>query len=163
MKLLYEFIPRLDFVKSAETFKDLVDGWNITDSAGGSPAPSGTAVACVLKQIYPNLMTIPMLITNYKGPVELGALALAAESMGVDGLIPDPGDPPRYGSLIRSRENGNCELILDPDQILSYRRSTGPAEEVRNYLRDTVKITFRRKISKAFKILTSSLLPQRMS
>jgi hypothetical protein len=140
MKLLYEFIPRLDFVKSAEKFKDLVDGWNITDSAGGSPAPSGTAVACVLKHLYPDLMTIPMLITNYKGPVELGALALAAESMGVDGLIPDPGDPPRYGNLIRTREDGSCELISDPDQILAYRRSTGPAEGVRNFLRDTVKI-----------------------
>jgi hypothetical protein len=140
MKLLYEFIPRLDFRKSAEKFKGLVDGWNITDSAGGSPAPSGTAVACVLKQLYPDMLTIPMLITNYKGPVELGALALAAESMGVDGLIPDPGDPPRYGSLIRTREDGSCETISDPDEILAYRRSTGPAEEVRNYLRDTIKI-----------------------
>jgi hypothetical protein len=49
MKLLYEFIPRLDFVNAADKVKDLVDGWNITDSAGGAPAPSGAAVACVLK------------------------------------------------------------------------------------------------------------------
>ena len=31
MKLLYEFIPRLDFVNAADKVKDLVDGWNITD------------------------------------------------------------------------------------------------------------------------------------
>jgi len=141
MKLLYEFIPRLDFINSAEKIKDLVDGWNITDSAGGFPAPSGTAVACVLKQIYPDMIAIPMLITNYKGPVELGALALAAESMGVDGLLPDPGDPPRYGNLIQTREDGSCQLISDPDEILAYRRSTGPAEGVKNYLRNTIKIS----------------------
>lgn len=141
MKLLYEFIPRLNFVDAAEKVKDLVDGWNITDSAGGAPAPSGTAVACVLKQKYPNMMAIPMLITNYKGAVEIGAQALAAEAMGVDGMLPDPGDPPRYGSLIRTREDGGTQILSDPDEVLEYRRSTGPAEEVRNYLRNTVKIS----------------------
>ncbi len=141
MKILYEFIPRLDFVNSAAKVKDLVDGFNITDCAGGAPAPGGAAVACVLKQIYPDKITIPMLITNYKGPVELGAAALAAEAMGVDGMLPDPGDPPRYGTLIRTREDGSCQTISDPDEILAYRRSTGPAEEVRNYLRNLVKIS----------------------
>jgi hypothetical protein len=141
MKLLYEFIPRLDFVNSAAKVKDLVDGWNITDSAGGAPAPGGAAVACVLKQIYPDKIAIPMLITNYKGPVELGAAALAAEAMGVDGMLPDPGDAPKYGNLIRTREDGGCQTISDPEEILAYRRSTGPAEEVRNYLRTKVKIS----------------------
>ena len=141
MKLLYEFIPRLDFVNAASRVKDLVDGWNITDSAGGAPAPSGSAVACVLKQIYPDKIAIPMLITNYKGSVEIGAAALAAEAMGVDGMLPDPGDPPRYGSLIRTREDGSCQLISDADEVLAYRRSTGPAEEVRNYLRNKVKVS----------------------
>ena len=141
MKLLYEFIPRLDFVNAADRVKDLVDGWNITDSAGGAPAPGGVAVACVLKQKYPEKIAIPMLITNYKGPVELGAAALAAEAMGVDGMLPDPGDPPKYGNLIRTREDGSCQLISDPDEVLAYRRSTGPAEEVRNYLRSKVKIS----------------------
>ncbi len=141
MKILYEFIPRLDFVSSAAKVKDLVDGFNITDSAGGAPAPGGVSVACVLKQIYPDKVTIPMLITNYKGPVELGAAALAAEAMGVDGLLPDPGDPPKYGTLIRTREDGSCQTISDPDEILAYRRSTGPAEEVRNFLRKSVKIS----------------------
>lgn len=141
MKLLYEFIPRLDFINSAEKVKDLVDGWNITDSAGGVPAPSGTAVACVLKQIYPDKMAIPMLITNYKGTVEIGSVALAAEAVGIDGMLPDPGDPPRYGNLIRPLQDGSFEIISDPGEILKYRRSTGPAEGVRDFLRNTVKIS----------------------
>lgn len=140
MKLIYEFIPRLNFIESAEKVKDLVDGWNITDSAGGMPAPSGTSVACVLKQIYPDMIAIPMLITNYKGPVEIGAAVLAAESMGVEGMVPDPGDPPRYGNLIRTRQDGNLELISDPDEVLAYRRSTGPAEDARDFIRNNVKI-----------------------
>ena len=141
MKLLYEFIPKLDFVNAAAKVQSLVDGWNITDSAGGAPAPGGAAVACVLKQIYPDKIAIPMLITNYKGSVEIGAAALAAEAMGVDGMLPDPGDPPKFGSLIRTREDGSGQLISDPDEVLAYRRSTGPAEEVRNYLRTKVKIS----------------------
>lgn len=141
MKILTEFIPRLNFVESAAKVKDLVDGFNITDSASGIPAPGGATVACVLKQIYPDKTMIPMLITNYKGPVELGAAALAAEAMGVDGMLPDPGDPPKFGTLIRTREDGSCETISDPDAILAYRRSTGPAEEVRDFLRNQVKIS----------------------
>jgi hypothetical protein len=141
MKLIYEFVPRSDFLNTAELIKDLVDGWNITDSAGGAPAPSATAVACVLKAKYPDKIALPMLITNYKGPVELGADALAAAAMGVDGMIPDPGDPPKYGSLIKTQEDGSCQLLTNPDEILAYRRSTGPAEGVRNYLRNTIKVT----------------------
>jgi hypothetical protein len=140
MKLLYEFVPRLDFVNSAEKVKDLVDGWNITDSAGGVPAPGATAVACVLKEKYPDKIAMPMLITNYKGSVEIGAAALAAEAVGIDGMIPDPGDPPRYGHLIRTQEDGNCQILTDPDEVLAYRRSTGPAEGVRNFLRNTIKV-----------------------
>ncbi len=139
MKLLYEFIPRLSFMSTAEKVADLVDGWNITDSAGGAPAPGGTAVACVLKQIYPDKMALPMLIMNYKGVVELGAQALAAEAMGVDGMIPDPGDPPRYGNLIKMGEDGGTEILTDPDEILAYRRSLA-SEGVKDYLRDTVKV-----------------------
>jgi hypothetical protein len=140
MKVLYEFVPRLDFLRVAEETKDLVDGWNITDSAGGMPAPSATAVACVLKAKYPGKIVIPMLITNYKGPVEIGAVALAAEAMGVDGMVPDPGDAPKYGHPIRTREDGSCQILTDPDEVEKYRRSTGPAEEVRNFLRNTIKI-----------------------
>ncbi len=140
MKILYEFIPRMDFLEAAEEVNDLVDGWNITDSAGGRPAPSGAAVACVLKARNPDKIVIPMLITNYKGPVEVGAVALAAEAIGVDGMVPDPGDAPKYGHLIRTRKDGGCELLADPDKIGEFRRSTGPAEEVRAFLRDTIKV-----------------------
>lgn len=141
MELLYEFIPRLDFINTAEKVKGLVDGWNITDSAGGTPAPSAAAVACVLKSKYPDKIAIPMLITNCKGSVEIGAVALAAEAMGVDGMLPDPGDAPKYGQLIRTREDGSSQIIVDPDEIGKYRRSTGPAEEVRNFLRNTIKVS----------------------
>ena len=140
MKLLYEFIPRLNFVSSAEKVAGLVDGWNITDSAGGRPAPGGAAVACVLKQIYPDKIALPMLIMNYKGAVEIGAAALAAEAMGVDGMIPDPGDPPSYGNLIKMGEDGSTQTLSDPDEILAYRRSMA-AEGVKDYLRNTVKIS----------------------
>ncbi len=141
MKILYEFIPRLNFVESAAKVENLVDGYNITDSASGIPAPSGASVACVLKSIYPDKMMIPMFITNYKGPVEIGGAALAAEAMGVDGILPDPGDAPKYGNLIRTRADGSCQVLSDPDEILAYRRSTGPAEEVRDFLRNEVKIS----------------------
>ena len=140
MKLLYEFIPRLSFLSTAEKVADLVDGWNITDSAGGRPAPGGTAVACVLKQIYPEKIALPMLIMNYKGAVEIGAAALAAEAMGVDGMIPDPGDPPAYGNLIKMGDDGSTQTLSDPDEILAYRRSMA-SEGVKDYLRDTVKIS----------------------
>ena len=139
MKVLYEFIPRLNFLSSAEETKDLVDGWNITDCAGGIPAPSATAVACVLKTKYPNKIVMPMLITNYKGPVEIGAAALAAEANGIDGIVLDPGDAPKYGYPIRTREDGGCQILVDPDEIAKYRLSTGPAEEVRNFLRNTIR------------------------
>ncbi|MDX1440464.1 MAG: hypothetical protein R3284_11235 [Rubricoccaceae bacterium] len=140
MKLLYEFIPRLNFTETAEKVSALVDGWNITDSAGGRPAPGGAAVACVLKQIYPDKMALPMLIMNYKGAVEIGAAALAAEAMGVDGMIPDPGDPPSHGSLLKMGDDGSTEILSDPDEILAYRRSMA-AEGVKDYLRNTVKIS----------------------
>lgn len=139
MKLLYEFIPRLSFLDTAAKVADLVDGWNITDSAGGMPAPGGTAVACVLKQMYPDKIALPMLIMNYKGAVEIGAQALAAEAMGVDGMIPDPGDAPRYGNLIKMGEDGGTEVLTDPDKILEYRRSLA-SEGIKDYLRDTVKV-----------------------
>jgi hypothetical protein len=140
IKLLYEFVPRLDFLQAAESVKDLVDGWNVTDSAGGVPAPSATAVASVLKTRYPDKIVIPMLITNYKGPVEIGAAALAAEAAGIDGIIPDPGDPPKYGHPIWTKTDGSCQLLSNDNEIAEYRRATGPAEGVRDFLRTSIKI-----------------------
>ena len=140
MKILYEFIPRKNFLELAEEIKDLLDGWNITDSASGIPAPSAAAVACTLKTKYPEKLAFPMLITNYKGPVEVAAAAKACEAVGIDGMIPDPGDAPRYGHAIRTRKDGSCGLLTSKEEFENFRRSTGPAEEVREFLRDVAKV-----------------------
>lgn len=141
MKILYEFIPKKNFLDLAAEIEGLLDGWNITDSASGIPAPSATAVACTLKTKYPEKLALPMLITNYKGPVEIGAVAKACEAVGIDGMVPDPGDAPRYGHAIRTRKDGNCEILTSEEEFENFRRSTGPAEEVREYLREVVKVT----------------------
>jgi len=121
MKILHEFVPTRKFLKMAEETKDLVDGWNVTDSAAGIPAPSGTAVGCVLKTKYPDKVVIPIFILNYKGPVEVGALALAAEAVGLDGIAMSMGDEPKYG---------------DPLGPKYWKRT----EDARDFLRNEVKI-----------------------
>ncbi|MBS7641234.1 MAG: hypothetical protein QXJ19_02225 [Candidatus Bathyarchaeia archaeon] len=119
MKILHEFVPTKKFLKLAEETKDLVDGWNVTDSAAGRPAPSGTAVGCVLKSKYPDKMVVPIFVLHYKGPVEVGGLALAAEAVGLDGLVITMGDIPKYGEPIKMFKS---------------------SEEARDFLRTTVKI-----------------------
>lgn len=101
MKILHEFVPTRKFLKLAEETKDLVDGWNVTDSAAGFPAPSGTAVSCVLKAKYPDKWVAPIFILHYKGPVEVGGLALAADAMFLDGLVITMGDKPKFGEPIK--------------------------------------------------------------
>jgi len=119
MKILHEFVPTRKFLKLAEETKDLVDGWNVTDSAAGVPAPSGTAVSCVLKTKYPDKIVVPIFILHYKGPVEVGGLALAADAVGLDGLILTIGDIPKYGEPIKMLKS---------------------SEEARDFLRTTVKV-----------------------
>ncbi|MCL6579301.1 MAG: hypothetical protein K6T73_07945 [Candidatus Bathyarchaeota archaeon] len=119
MKILHEFVPTRKFLKIAEEVKDLVDGWNVTDSAAGLPAPSGTAVSCVLKTKYPDKMVIPIFILHYKGPVEVGGLALAADAIGLDGLVLTMGDVPKYGEPIKMLKS---------------------SEEARDFLRATVRL-----------------------
>ena len=119
MKILHEFVPTRKFLKVAEETKDLVDGWNVTDSAAGRPAPSGTAVSCVLKTKYPNKMVIPIFILHYKGPVEVGGLALAADAVGLDGLVLTMGDVPKYGEPIKMLRT---------------------SEEARDFLREKVRL-----------------------
>ena len=118
MKILNEFVPTRKFLKLAEEIKDLVDGWNVTDSAAGFPAPSGTAVSCVLKTKYPEKIIVPIFILHYKGPVEVGGLALAADVIGLDGLAITMGDKPKYG---------------EPIKMLA------SSEEARDFIRNTVK------------------------
>src|SRR5512136_1630475 len=101
MKIMNEFVPTRKFLKLAEEIKDLVDGWNVTDSAAGFPAASGTVVSCVLKSKYPEKIVVPIFILHYKGPVEVGGLALAADIMGVDGLAITMGDVPKFGEPIK--------------------------------------------------------------
>ncbi|MGB9134315.1 MAG: hypothetical protein WCC63_01835 [Candidatus Bathyarchaeia archaeon] len=101
MKVMHEFVPTRKFLRLAEEVRDLVDGWNITDSAAGIPAPSGTAVSCVLKTKYPDKIVIPVFILHYKSPVEVGGLALAADAIGLDGLLLTMGDVPKYGEPIK--------------------------------------------------------------
>jgi hypothetical protein len=101
VKILHEFVPTRKFLAIAEETKELVDGWNVTDSAAGSPAPSGTAIGCVLKTKYPDKIVIPIFVLHYKGPVEVGGLALAADAVGLDGLVITMGDIPKYGEPIK--------------------------------------------------------------
>ncbi len=121
MKVLHEFVPTRRFLKMGEETANLVDGWNITDSAAGIPAPSGTAVGCVLKTKYPDKIVIPIFILNYKGPVEVGALALAADAVGLDGLILTFGDEPKYGEPLAPK----------------YWKSS---EDARDFLRKEIKL-----------------------
>jgi hypothetical protein len=101
VKIIHEFVPTRKFLRLADEVKDLVDGWNVTDSAAGIPAPSGTVVSCVLKTKYPNKIVVPIFILHYKGPVEVGGLALAADAIGLDGLILTMGDVPKFGESIK--------------------------------------------------------------
>ena len=119
MKILHEFVPTRKFLKLAEETKDLVDGWNVTDSAAGFPAPSGTVVSCLLKTKYPDKIVMPIFILHYKGPVEVGGLALAADVIGLDGLALTMGDVPKYGEPIKMLKS---------------------SEEARKFLRTTVKV-----------------------
>ena len=118
MKILHEFVPTRKFLKLAEETKDLVDGWNVTDSAAGFPAPSGTVVSCLLKAKHPEKIVIPIFILHYKGPVEVGGLALASDIIGLDGLALTMGDIPKYGEPIKMLKS---------------------SEEARDFLRTTVK------------------------
>ncbi|MGE5533323.1 MAG: hypothetical protein ACM3UN_03120 [Bacillota bacterium] len=101
MKILNEFVPTRKFLKLAEELKDLVDGWNVTDSAAGFPAASGVVVSCLLKNKYPEKYVCPIFILHYKGPVEVGGLALASDIIGLDGLAVTMGDNPKYGEPIK--------------------------------------------------------------
>ncbi len=121
MNILHEFVPTRKFLKMAEETKDLADGWNVTDSAAGIPAPSGVAVSCVLKTKYPDKIVIPIFVLNYKGPVEVGALALAAEAVNLDGIVVTMGDEPKYGEPLAARY---------------WKKS----EDARDFLRKEVKI-----------------------
>jgi len=121
MKILNEFVPTRKFLKHAEEIKDLVDGWNVTDSAAGFPAPSGTVVSCVLKSKYPDKWVVPIFILHYKGPVEVGGLALAADAIGLDGLALTMGDVPKYGEPIKVwRTHKDVKILRGSSRFLTH-------------------------------------------
>ena len=62
---------------------------------------------------------IPIFVLRYKGPVEVGGLALAGDAVGLDGLVLTMGDLPKYGEPISMLKN---------------------SEEARDFLRNTVRI-----------------------
>lgn len=123
MKILHEFVPTHEFLKLAEETHDLVDGWNVTDSAAGVPAPSGTVVSCILKTKYPDKMVIPIFILHYKGPVEVGGLALAADSIGLDGIALSMGDIPKYGEPIK--------MLKSSEEARDFLRTTAHTKDIK--------------------------------
>ncbi len=123
MKILHEFVPTREFLKLGEETHDLVDGWNVTDSAAGVPAPSGTVVSCILKTKYPDKMVVPIFILHYKGPVEVGGLALAADSIGLDGIALSMGDIPKYGEPIK--------MLKSSEEARDFLRATAHTKNVK--------------------------------
>lgn len=123
MKILHEFVPTHEFLKLGEETHDLVDGWNVTDSAAGVPAPSGTVVSCILKTKYPDKMVIPIFILHYKGPVEVGGLALAADSIGLDGIALSMGDIPKYGEPIK--------MLKSSEEARDFLRATAHTKDIK--------------------------------
>lgn len=161
MKILHEFVPTRKFLKVAEEVKDLVDGWNVTDSAAGIPAPSGTAVSCVLKTKYPDKIVIPVFILHYKAPVEVGGLALAADAVHLDGLVLTMGDIPKYGEPIKAlktseeaREFLRTTVRLKNVKLGSLLTARRSAEESIDRVRDTWDFVFFMRLEdKSFPIL----------
>ncbi len=123
MKILHEFVPTHEFLKLGEETHDLVDGWNVTDSAAGVPAPSGTVVSCILKTKYPDKMVVPIFILHYKGPVEVGGLALAADSIGLDGIALSMGDIPKYGEPIK--------MLKSSEEARDFLRATAHTKDIK--------------------------------
>ena len=139
MKILNEFVPTRKFLKLADEIKDLVDGWNVTDSAAGFPAPSGTVVSCVLKSKYPEKEIVPIFILHYKGPVEVGGLALAADAIGVDGLAITMGDVPRYGEPIKMLKSSEQARDFLRSSVKLKNLKLGCLLSARRSLEDTLK------------------------
>ena len=73
------------------------------------------------KNKYPDKIVMPIFILNYKGPVEVGALALVAEAVGLDGIVLTMGDEPKYGDPLGPK----------------YWKKT---EDARDFLRNEIKI-----------------------
>jgi hypothetical protein len=138
MKIMNEFVPTRKFLKRADEIKDLVDGWNVTDSAAGFPAASGTVVSCVLKTKYPEKIIVPIFILHYKGPVEVGGLALAADIIGLDGLAVTMGDKPHYGEPIKMLPSSEAARDFIRNDVKTKNLKLGCLLTARRSLEDTL-------------------------
>ena len=139
MKILNEFVPTRKFLKLADELKDLVDGWNVTDSAAGFPAASGTVVSCVLKTKYPEKIIVPIFILHYKGPVEVGGLALAADIIGLDGLAVTMGDKPKYGEPIKMLPSSEAARDFIRTQVKTKNLKLGCLLTARRSIEETLE------------------------
>jgi len=139
MKILNEFVPTRKFFKLAEELKDLVDGWNVTDSAAGFPAPSGVVVSCLLKNKYPDKYVCPIFILHYKGPVEVGALALASDIVGLDGLAVTMGDKPHYGEPIKMLPSSEAARDFIRNEVKTKNLKLGCLLSARSTVEDAIK------------------------
>ena len=139
MKIMNEFVPTRKFLKLADEIKDLVDGWNITDSAAGFPAASGTVVSCVLKTKYPEKIIVPIFILHYKGPVEVGGLALAADIIGLDGLAVTMGDKPKYGEPIKMLPSSEAARDFIRNTVKTKNLKLGCLLTARRSIEDTLQ------------------------
>ncbi len=139
MKILNEFVPTRKFLKLADEIKDLVDGWNVTDSAGGFPAASGVVVSCILKNKYPEKYVCPIFILHYKGPVEVGGLALASDIIGLDGLAVTMGDKPAYGEPIKMLPSSEAARDFIREKIKTKNLKLGCLLTARVSAEDAIK------------------------
>lgn len=140
MKILNEFVPTRKFFKLAEELKDLVDGWNVTDSAAGYPAPSGVVVSCLLKHKYPEKYVCPIFILHYKGPVEVGGLALASDIVGLDGLAVTMGDKPSVGEPIKMLPSSEAARdFIRSDKVKIKNLKLGCLLSARSNVEDAIK------------------------
>jgi len=76
---------------------------------------------CFWKNKYPDKIVMPIFILNYKGLVDVGALVLVAEAVGLDGIVLTMGDEPKYGDPLGPK----------------YWNKT---EDARDFLRNEIKI-----------------------
>jgi hypothetical protein len=139
MKILNEFVPTRKFFNLAEELKDLVDGWNVTDSAAGFPAPSGVVVSCLLKNKYPDKYVCPIFILHYKGPVEVGGLALASDVVGLDGLAVTMGDKPHYGEAIKQLSSSEVARDFIRNDVKTKKLKLGCLLSARQSIEDTLE------------------------
>ena len=109
---------------------------------------------------------IPIFILHYKGPVEVGGLALAADAVGVDGLVLTMGDVPKYGEPIKMLKSSEEARDFLRTEVRLKRVKLGCLLTARRSVEDSIKRVkdawdfafFMRLEDKTFPILELSLI-----